>query len=294
MKKCFRKMVALFVVIAAVLALAGCGGNTATKPAAPAAAAKTKSGYTIGPAIKAIKDKGYLVIGCDNSYAPFSFLDTTSASKDPVGIDIEIGKAIAEEIGVPAKLEPMLFKALLSSLTAKMVDIAIDGITPTDERKKIVDFSESYVKCEDRMIVKKANLDKYPKLESFYGKAVAANTGSIQEKFANDFIKNAQVFSSPNLPTSILELQADHVIGVVVEKSVGQQYLAAYPNLAFSPAVMEGSYAKTYAVAFNKGNDDLAALINGVVKKLIAEGKIDKWRDHYSEVAAKMLLANKK
>lgn len=295
MKGKIKMLGSLLLVVCMVLGLAACGGKESKKPASSKPAEKTtKSGFKIGKSIQKIKDKGYLMVGCDNSYAPFTFVDTTSQSKEPIGIDIEIGKAIAAEIGVPAKLDPMQFKALLPSLASGMLDVAIDGITPTDERKKAVDFSDSYVKCEDRMIIKKENADKYKTLDSFFGKEIAANTGSIQEKFTRDFIKNAQVFSSPNLPTSILELQAGHVVGIVVEKSVGQQYVAAYPNLTFSDAKMEGSYAKTYAVAYGKGNDDLGALISGVIKKAIADGKIDEWRNKYSEIAAKAVLANKK
>lgn len=297
MTKKWNKLVLAVLTISALCAVVGCG-NTASKQTnskvTTTAETTTKSGYKIGPSLQKIISNGKLIVGCDNSYAPFSFIDTTSTSKDPIGIDIEIGKAIAAEIGVPVKLEPMLFKALLPSLSTNMLDVAIDGITPTDERKKVVNFSESYIQCEDRMIIKKANVDKYKTLQSFYGTAIAANTGSIQEKFTRDFIKEAKVFSSPNLPTSILELQADHVVGIVVEKSVGQQYVAAYPNLAFSDAKMEGSYAKTYAVAYGKGNDDLGLLINGVVKKLVADKKIDEWRNKYSEIAAKAVLANKK
>lgn len=294
MKRLFKILITAALLTGIAAGLTGCG-STSAKQETPAAGGKTtKSGYTVGKSIQAIKDKGYLTIGCDSSYAPFSFIDTTSDNKSPVGIDIELGRAIAEEIGVEARFEPMLFKALLSSLSTDMIDIGIDAITPTEERKKIVDFSDMYILCEDKMIVKKENLGNLATLESFYGKPVAANTGSIQEKFANDFIKNAQIFSSPNLPTSILELQAGHVAGIVVEKSVGQQYIAAYPNLAFSDAVLTGSYAKGYSVAYKKGGDDLGALINGVVAKVKADGKIEQWRDQYSETAAKMLISNKK
>ena len=89
-----------------------------------------------------------------------------------------------------------------------------------------------------------------------------------------------------------MELQAGNVDGIVVERSVGQQYLAAYPELTYSDAVMEGSYAKTYAVAMNKGCDDLKVVIDGVVDNLVKEGKIEEWLEEYSDIAAKMVEAN--
>lgn len=266
----------------------------AAETAEKASGATTKSGYPIGENVQAIIDKGVLVVGTDSAYAPFAFVDTTSDSTDPVGIDIEIARAIADEIGVDIKLEPMQFKALLSSMSAGLVNICIDGITPTDERKEVADFSEPYIQCQDRMMIKAERKEELSTLESFYGKKIAANSGSIQEKFTQDFITDADIFSSPNLPTSVMELQAGNVDGVVVERSVGQQYLEAYPELVYSDAVMEGSYAKNYAVAMPKGSDDLKAVIDGVVEKAVEEGKIEEWLTQYSEAASKMVEANAK
>lgn len=312
MKKTGRKLMAMAVCTAMIAAMTGCGSTaepaitestvsteaktveaTTEEAAATAAtAATTKSGYPIGDSVQAIIDKGVLVVGTDSAYAPFAFVDTTSDSSDPVGIDIEIAKAIADEIGVDIQLEPMQFKALLSSLTAGMVDICIDGITPTDERKEVADFSDSYIECQDRMMIQADRAEELSTLEDFYGKKIAANSGSIQEKFTQDFITDADIFSSPNLPTSVMELKAGNVAGIVVERSVGQQYLEAYPELTYSDAVMEGSYAKTYAVAMNKGCEDLQTVINGVVDKLVEEGKIEEWLTQYSELASKAVKAN--
>mgnify|MGYP002673177923 CR=1 FL=1 len=309
MKKTGRKLMAMAVCTAMIAAMTGCGSTAepattestvsteaktveAITEEAAATAATTKSGYPIGDSVQAIIDKGVLVVGTDSAYAPFAFVDTTSDSSDPVGIDIEIAKAIADEIGVDIQLEPMQFKALLSSLTAGMVDICIDGITPTDERKEVADFSDSYIECQDRMMIQADRAEELSTLEDFYGKKIAANSGSIQEKFTQDFITDADIFSSPNLPTSVMELKAGNVDGIVVERSVGQQYLEAYPELTYSDAVMEGSYAKTYAVAMNKGCEDLQTVINGVVDKLVEEGKIEEWLTQYSELASKAVKAN--
>ena len=309
MKKTGRKLMAMAVCTAMIAAMTGCGSTAepattestvsteaktveATTEEAAATAATTKSGYPIGDSVQAIIDKGVLVVGTDSAYAPFAFVDTTSDSSDPVGIDVEIAKAIADEIGVDIQLEPMQFKALLSSLTAGMVDICIDGMTPTDERKEVADFSDSYIECQDRMMIQADRAEELSTLEDFYGKKIAANSGSIQEKFTQDFITDADIFSSPNLPTSVMELKAGNVDGIVVERSVGQQYLEAYPELTYSDAVMEGSYAKTYAVAMNKGCEDLQTVINGVVDKLVEEGKIEEWLTQYSELASKAVEAN--
>lgn len=314
MKRNSRKFLAVAACIAMAASFAGCGTSdepvqtsqaastdaavstaaesTASGSTAAANGATTKSGYPIGDSVQEIIDKGVLVVGTDSAYAPFAFIDTTSDSQDPVGIDIEIAKAIADELGVELQLEPMQFKALLSSMSAGMVDICIDGITPTDERKEVADFSESYIQCQDRMMIQAEDADELNTLESFYGKKIAANSGSIQEKFTQDFITDADIFSSPNLPTSVMELKAGNVDGIVVERSVGQQYLEAYPELTYSDAVMEGSYAKTYAVAMNKGSDDLKVVIDGVVNQLISDGKIEEWLAEYSAVASEMVKAN--
>lgn len=247
--------------------------------------------YTVGDKIKEIQEKGVLVVGCDASYAPYSFVDVTTGNTDPVGIDIEIAKELADRLGVEMKLEPMIFNAVLSALATDKLDVVIDGVTPSDEQRETVDFSKEYMTCEEGIVVKKENAEKFKTCEDFAGYTVAANIGSSEERFVQECLPGATLLSLDRIPSSMMELQADNVAGVCMEKTVGQQYVDAYDNLTWSEA-SDSSYNSIKAIAVNKGNDDLLELVNTVIDECVSSGKIDEWLSVYSKQAAEMNKAN--
>jgi polar amino acid transport system substrate-binding protein len=175
----------------------------------------------------------------------------------------------------------MTFSALLSSIPAKKIDLAIAGINPTDERKKSVDFSDVYLTAEQRIMIRKSDADRLTKLEDFYGKKVAAEKSSSQEAIAQEEIRDIQLISLERVPDCVLELLSNKIDGIVVESTVAQQYILSNDQLTFSSAAFVNS-SKFSAIALEKGNEDLLAVINKVVADSKADGSIDRWVTEYS------------
>lgn len=307
-----KKFIASLLIGTMAFSFAACGTDTPvsdaseqTQTAAPAGDATEQAAnvtteaeeddaeqdYVVGDKIKEIQDKGVLVVGCDASYAPYSFVDVTTGNQDPVGIDIEIAQILADRLGVELKLEPMVFNAVLSALATDKLDVVIDGVTPSDEQRETVDFSDPYMTCEEGIVIKTENAEQYKTCEDFAGTTVAANIGSSEERFVQECLPGATLLSLDKIPSSMMELQADNVAGVCMEKTVGQQYVDAYDNLTWSEA-SDDSYNSIKAIAVNKGNDDLLALINTIIKECQDNGKIDEWLEIYSKQAAEMNKAN--
>lgn len=255
------------------------------------AAETDAAAFTVGDKIKSIQEKGVLVVGCDASYAPYSFVDVTSGNTDPVGIDIEIAKILADRLGVELKLEPMIFNAVISALATDKLDVVIDGVTPSDEQRETVDFSKEYMTCAEGIVIKKEDADQFKSCEDFDGYTVAANIGSSEERFVKECLPGATPLSLDKIPSSMMELQAGNVAGVCMEKTVGQQYVDAYDNLTWSEA-SDDSFNSVKAIAVNKGNDDLLELVNTVIDECVDSGKIDEWLAVYSKQAAEMNKAN--
>ncbi|NJI14594.1 transporter substrate-binding domain-containing protein, partial [Staphylococcus agnetis] len=92
-----------------------------------------------------IKARGELRVGLSADYAPMEFERTVNGQREYAGIDIELAKKIAKDNGVKLKIVNMQFDSLLGALKTGKVDVIISGMTPTDERKKEVDFSNSYM-----------------------------------------------------------------------------------------------------------------------------------------------------
>ena len=153
------KAAALGLVAMAAFTLAGCGGS------GDKAASSKPQTQKESPLMQKIKKEGKLVVGTASGYPPYEFVDTSVGEKKVIGIDMELAQKVADKLGVKLEVQDMNFQALLTSLTSGKVDIAIAGINPTDERRKSMDFSNNYLPTEQLVIIKKADADKYKKVE---------------------------------------------------------------------------------------------------------------------------------
>ena len=277
-KKNLRKMMALGMAAAAVFGLAGCGGGSSSSQSAGSQTQKES------PLMKKIKSSGKLVVGTASGYPPYEFVDTSSGEKKVIGIDMELAQKVADKLGVKLEVQDMNFQALLSSLTGGKVDVAIAGINPTDERKKSMDFSADYLPTEQKVIIRKADADKYKTVEDLYGKTIGVQKSTTQEALAKEKIKDAKIVGLAHVPEVVLELKQGKVDGLVVEGIVGEQYVIFNDDLMFSDVKFPVA-VKNSAAAIQKGNEDVVAVINEVIKENTDNGNFKKWTEEYSKKA---------
>lgn len=277
-KKNLLKMMALGMAAAAVFGLAGCGGGSSSSQSAGSQTQKES------PLMKKIKSSGKLVVGTASGYPPYEFVDTSSGEKKVIGIDMELAQKVADKLGVKLEVQDMNFQALLSSLTGGKVDVAIAGINPTDERKKSMDFSADYLPTEQKVIIRKADADKYKTVEDLYGKTIGVQKSTTQEALAKEKIKDAKIVGLAHVPEVVLELKQGKVDGLVVEGIVGEQYVIFNDDLMFSDVKFPVA-VKNSAAAIQKGNEDVVAVINEVIKENTDNGNFKKWTEEYSKKA---------
>lgn len=270
------KAAACAVAVMGMALVAGCGGDKAASSASSAAPK--------GNLMQQIKQRGKLVIGTASGFPPYEFIDTSKSQKTVVGIDIALAQKIADKLGVKLEVQDMNFSAILSSIAANKVDIAVSGITPTEERKKAVDFSDVYLSDHNVLLVRKEDAGKYKKLEDFYGKKIGVQKSTQQEKLAKEYIKDSQVVALDKIGDALMEMQHGKVDAVPAQRVVAQQYLIMNPEIAESGVIFEGEDVAP-AVAVPKGNEDLLKVINEVIKESNDNGDFQKWAKEYSQLA---------
>ncbi|MCO4529114.1 amino acid ABC transporter (binding protein) [Streptococcus infantarius subsp. infantarius] len=233
---------------------------------------------TSGTSQKSIQNKGKIVIATESEFAPFEFKTLIDGKDTLVGADIELAKAIAKELDVKADFSVMSFNNVLASVTSGKADIAIAGISVTDERKKAYEFSDAYYEAENVVILKKADLATYTSLESLAGKSVGAQKGSIQENIAKDQLPGSSLVSLTSNGEMINELKNNQLQAVVLEKAIAEGYISQNPDLAIADMPLKSTDTDAYAVAFAKGTDKkLIASVNKVIKKAKKSGEFDAW-----------------
>ena len=230
-----------------------------------------------------VKNKGTLTVALNPHFAPFEF-KTIQDGKDTIaGADIEIAKAIGDELGVKVKFSEMSFDNVLASVQSGKADIAISGISATKERQKIFDFSDTYYDSETVLLVKKDATENYKQISDFSKKSIAVQKGSIQENIAKANLSDANVVSLAQPGEAINELKSGQVEGVVLEKAIAKGYVDQNSDLTMSDIALKSDSNDAYAVAMPKGSDDLKTKVNKIIAKLKKEGKIDSYvQDAYA------------
>lgn len=217
-------------------------------------------------------------VGIDTTYPPFEFEDSDGEYK---GIDVDLINAIAENQGFEVTLEPMDFGGIIPALQAGQLDVAIAGMSITDERKEVVDFSDPYFEAGLTLVAKKGN-DEITKLEDLDGKTVVVKSGTTGAKFAQD---NEEKYGyeitvledSPSMFQEVANGNAD----VLIEDYPVIAYAIAESNLDLQ-IVGERLNGDQYGIAVLKGEHaDLLDMINAGLQELKDSGEYDEILNTY-------------
>ena len=223
-------------------------------------------------AVEAIKQKGKLVVATSPDYAPFEFQALVDGKNQVVGADIDMAQAIADELGVKLEVSSMSFDNVLTSLQTGKADLAIAGISATEERKEVFDFSIPYYENKISFLIRKSDLEKYKDLDSLASANIAAQKGTVPESMVKEQLPNAQLTSLTNMGEAVNELQSGKVDAVQ-----NSDWAVATVSLTMK----EG---EANAVAIKKGNSDLKEVVDKVIQKLKDDGTYQT----YLEKAAKL------
>ncbi|HCT65467.1 MAG TPA: amino acid ABC transporter substrate-binding protein [Lachnospiraceae bacterium] len=290
LKKCFAMVVAVGCMAAMLTA---CGSSQEEKTPASTSnteAAASKETEATSQAegtdiMSSIKEKGVLVLGTASGYPPYEFVSVKDNGA-VIGIDIELGKAIADKMGVDFKVVDMPFGELIATLATGKCDIAIAGMPETEEKAKSVDFTEVYINDEQSIIVRKDDVDKYKTLEDFKGKKIGVEKGSSCESVAQAELKDATFVSLAKVPDIFLELKNSKIDAIVIARVVGTQYIINDDTLTFAnDTVAFENKDKPCQGAVAKGNEEFLSFVNEVIKENQDNGNFDKWVEEYSKLA---------
>ena len=248
------------VVLASLLtvaALVGCG-NTATT------AETASTGET-------------LVVGTNAAFPPFEYVGDDG---QPDGFDMALIKAIGAKIGMDVQIQDMEFDSLVSSIGSK-IDVAIAGMTVTEERQKTVDFSESYYEAVQAVVVPKgsaiATADDLKNLN------IGVQLGTTGE-FIADEIEGANVSAYNKAIDAVNDLINGRVDCVIVDKNPAEVFGAQYSDkVDVLPGTSFDFEPEFYAIALPKGNTELANKINSAIQELKADGTYDSLVKQYIE-----------
>ncbi len=259
--------------ILATLVLAGCSKK---EEAAPAAAAPAPA-PAAAPAPAPAPELPELKVAIDPTYEPFTF---KTADGKPTGFDVDIAQALCDQIKRKCVFVEQVWDGMIPGLQAKKYDVIISSMSITDERKKVIDFTDKYYNTPSRIVVKADT--KFTDLASLKGKKIGVLKGSTQEKYAMGELKPVGVTVTPYEAQDqvYLDIKSGRLDGTVADSvEVTGGFLSKPEGQGYGfvgPVLNDVKYFGYGAgVALRQGEDALKTELNEAIKAIRANGVYD-------------------
>ena len=212
-------------------------------------------------AIGKIKDRGVLKVGTTLDYKPMSYIDPETGSY--VGYDVELVKDLAAALNVDIEFVRTSWPTLMDEALSCKFDLAICGITITDERKKQALMSDPYLENGKTILCRAEDVGKYLNVSSINrpGVRVMVNPGGLNEEFARQNLPDATLMVhdvNQDIPEMIALGTADVMITEVVEA----KYYAGLDERLAAPLIQKPFTDGKFGILMPKGYDDLLKYVN--------------------------------
>ncbi|MFR1045386.1 MAG: amino acid ABC transporter substrate-binding protein [Faecalibacterium sp.] len=274
MKKISRRsFLAAAGLSVAALALTACGGSASSVASSVASSASSAAASTSAAAGELTTvEAGKLTMATNAAFPPY---EMTTDAGDFEGIDIETAQAIADKLGLELQIDDMDFDAALLSVQQGKADIVMAGVTVTDERKAVMDFSDSYATGIQSIIVPEGSDIASP--DDLAGKKIGTQRGTTGYIHCSDDFGDENVVAYDDGLTAVQALNNGQVDAVVIDNAPAQEFIAANPGLK----ILDTSYAEEdYAIGMAK-NSPLEDAVNSVLEELKADGTLQAIVDKY-------------
>lgn len=206
-----------------------------------------------------------LIVAVDTAFVPFEFKQDGKY----VGFDIDLWEAVAKDLKLDYKLQPMDFSGILPALQTKNVDVALAGITITEKRRQAIDFSNGYYDSGFMLMVPKDSAIKGA--SDLKGKNLSLKIGTSAATYAKENFAGTNLRLFPNIDSAYLELQTGRV-DAAMHDTPNVLYYIATAGKGKVKAVGTQMMAQQYGIAFPKGSA-LVAKVNGALANIKADGR---------------------
>lgn len=217
-------------------------------------------------------------VGCSATFVPFESIEMAAdGSKNYVGMNIDIVKAIVEKNGGSVEFVDMPFKSLMAAIQAGQIDFCSGGMAPTEEREKTLDFSEIFFYPRNAIVYRAE--DDYPDLDSLQGKTVAYVFGTNYQQVAES-IPDVNVVGIQGSPACIEEVKSKRADACIIDGAGASEFLKNNDTLKMS---LLDKTDDCFAIGFPK-ESPYYETFNNTLKEMMDDGELNKIiAEHLSE-----------
>lgn len=281
-----KKLVSVVLATTMMIGVAGCSSSTSDS----------------ADKLEQIKEAGKIVLGTSPDFPPSEFyiLDE-NGEKQIVGSDISLAQAIADEIGVELEIKATDFNGVLANVQSGAVDMAISGFAQTEERKKVMQFSDGYQRDDSEdyqgILTTKEIAEKYKTLDEFKDAnlTIAAQAGSIQYEMALKLTDESNIKQYGTIDAAALALDAGDIDAVIISSNSGEPMLDTFTDMTILPKdgfdLDPDAMYSTNVIGFPLGDEyqSLIDLCNEVIAEARENGDLENWVTEAKELSAQAI-----
>ena len=267
-----KKLSAMLMAGAMMMSLAACGSSasSASSEAVSSEAASSEVASASSEAASAAElttvTPGKLTMSTNAAFPPY---ESTDDNGNFVGIDIDVAAAIAEKLGLELQVDDMDFDAALLAAQNGKSDMVMAGVTVTEDRQLVMDFSDSYATGIQSIIVKEDSDIATP--DDLADKMIGTQRGTTGYIYCSDDFGDEHVTPYDNGLTAVQALVNGQVDAVVIDNAPAKEFVEANPGLK----ILDTAYAEEdYAIGVAKGNTAMLDAINGALEELKNDGTL--------------------
>jgi polar amino acid transport system substrate-binding protein len=195
---------------------------------------------------------------------------------DIVGIDAEIAQAIADKLGLTLQIEDMEFDSIITAVQSGKADLGLAGMTVTEDRKKSVNFSDSYATGIQSIVV--AEDSDIATVDDLEGKMIGVQLSTTGDLYASDDYGTDHVEEYNKGADAIMALKQGKVDAVIIDNEPAKSFVASNDGLK----ILDTEYTvEDYAACINKDNTGLLDAVNGALAELKEDGTLQSILDKY-------------
>ncbi len=231
--------------------------------------------------VDAIKARGTLIVGTSGGFPPFEVINETTQQLE--GLDIDLATRIAQELGVDVEIRDMDFTALVGAVKTGMIDMAIAGMSITEDRSMSVSFSDPYFTADQAIVVKESRTD-INSPDDLAGKRISVNQGTTGDFWVDEnlvltgLVAAGDVHKFGYASDALLDLVADRVDALVIDSPVAAAYVAATTGMKVVYTIVTSEF---YGICMNQNSVELVAFVNELLAEMEDLGEmqtlVDKW-----------------
>lgn len=274
-----KKIISLMIVMTMTCGLfAGCGSDKASNDGGTESSSDTASDSSSDDLLSAIKERGYITVAMEGTWAPWTYHDEDDKL---VGFDVEVAKAVADELGVDVQYQEGEWDGLLAGVQSGRYDIMVNGVGYTEERAQAYTFSDPYCYNKTALIVRGDNED-IKSLEDLNGKTTCNSANSTYQLIAEEYGANVLDVETLDGTLEMVLAGTDRADATLNAEASFLDYMNAHPdaNLKIVDYYPE---SEKVCIIMSKGDssDSLKEAINSAIEKLRADGTLSELSNKY-------------